>query len=327
MHDHHEMDGRDIDGRDIDGPVKGRLLLAVLLTSVIFVAEAVGGYIYNSLALLSDAAHVLMDVLALSMSLFAIHISAMAPTEKKTFGMHRAEVLVSFLNGVTLLLVSLYIFYKASVRLFEPQVVESTGMLVVAVIGLVVNVIVAVWLEGHAKDDLNVRSAFYHVIGDAIASAGVIAAAVIIHFTGFYYVDTIISFFIGFIIINGAGRIVDESTHILLEGVPSGIELAEVVEAVKSVDGIDGAHSVHIWSICHNIFSMSAHVEMGPGSGGAPEAAAGALGEINEILAERFHIFYTTLQVECAGCETGTVLRSMTHKARGGHGGHSGHSH
>jgi cobalt-zinc-cadmium efflux system protein len=195
-------------------------------------------------------------------------------------------------------------------------------MLIIAVIGLVVNVIVAFWLESHAKHDLNVRSAFYHVIGDAIASAGVIVAAIIIHFTGFYYVDTIISALIGLIIINGASRIVDESTHILLEGVPREIELPEVVEAVTSVKGVEGVHSVHIWSICHNLYSMSAHVDMGP-----EDRDSAALGEINEILAERFHIFYTTLQVECAGCETGTVLRNLTHKSRKDSGGHSGHSH
>ena len=324
MFNHEKGDdhGNDHDhGHDVDSSVKGRLALAVVLTSVIFVAEAVGGYLFNSLALLSDAAHVLMDVLALAMSLFAIHISAMPPTEKKTFGLHRAEVLVSFLNGVTLLFVSLYIFYKAFVRVFEPQPVESTGMLIIAVIGLVVNVIVAFWLQSYAKHDLNVKSAFYHVVGDAVASAGVIIAAVIIHYTGWYFADTAISVVIGFIIIGGASRIVEESVHILLEGVPAEIELPDVVAAVKSVDGVEGVHSVHIWSICHNLYSMSAHVELdrAAGEGGGGDA----LGEINELLAERFHIFYTTLQVECAECETGSVLRNMTHRG----GDHSGHSH
>jgi cobalt-zinc-cadmium efflux system protein len=196
---------------DIDTSVKGRLKLAVILTGVIFFAELIGGYVFNSLALLSDAAHVFMDVFALGLSLFAINIAGLPPTEKRTFGLHRAEVLVSLLNGLTLFLVSLFIFYKSYTRFVEPQEVESVGMLAVAAVGLVVNIVVALWLSGYAKHDLNVKSAFFHVMGDAIASVGVIAAGVIIYFTAWYKVDTIISVFIGMIIIAGAVRIIDEA--------------------------------------------------------------------------------------------------------------------
>jgi cobalt-zinc-cadmium efflux system protein len=248
----------------VDRSVKGRLTLAVVFTAIIFFAELFGGYVFNSLALLSDAAHVFMDVFALGLSLFAIYISGLPPTDKKTFGFHRVEVLVSFLNGVTLLFVSLFIFYKAYTRFMEPQEIESLGMLAVAAVGLLVNLVVALWLSGHAKHDLNVKSAFFHVIGDAVASVGVIAAGVIIYFTGWYRVDSIISVFIGMIIIAGAVRIIEESTHILLEGVPKDIDLNEVVESMKSQKGVTGIHSLHIWSICHNIYALTRGHRPGP---------------------------------------------------------------
>jgi cobalt-zinc-cadmium efflux system protein len=298
---------------DFDRSIKGRLTLAVIFTAIIFFAELFGGYIFNSLALLSDAAHVFMDVLALSMSLFAIYISGLPPTEKRTFGLHRVEVLVSFLNGMTLLFVSLFIFYKAYTRFLDPQEVESVGMLAIAVVGLVVNAVVALWLRGHAKHDLNVKSAFFHVIGDAVASAGVIVAGIIIYFTGWYRVDSIISALIGMIIVGGAVRIIEESTHILLEGVPRDIDLNEVLESMKSLEGVTGIHSLHIWSICHNIYALGAHVDIDP----AHRANQGEiLSTINERLAENYHIFYTTLQVECASCESGDVLRNIAHKER-----------
>jgi cobalt-zinc-cadmium efflux system protein len=298
---------------DVDRSIKGRLTLAVTFTAVIFFVELFGGYIFNSLALLSDAAHVFMDVFALGLSLFAIYIAGLPPTEKRTFGFHRVEVLVAFLNGLTLFFVSLFIFYKAYTRFLDPQEVESVGMLAVAAVGLVVNVVVALWLSTHAKHDLNVKSAFFHVMGDAIASVGVIVAGVIIYFTGWYRVDAIISAFIGMIIIVGAVRIIEESTHILLEGVPRDIDLNEVMKSMKSMEGVAGIHSLHLWSICHNIYALSAHVDIDP----AHRAKQGEiLSTINERLAENHHIFYTTLQVECASCKSDDVLRSIAHKER-----------
>ncbi len=299
------------DARDTDRAVKGRLRLAVVLTAVIFIAELAGGYLTNSLALISDAMHVLMDVVALSLSLFAIYISALPPTETRTYGLHRVEVFVSFINGASLVVISLFIFYKSYMRFLDPPEVESTGMLVVAVVGLVVNVVVALWLHGFARTDLNVKSAFLHVIGDAAASVGVIAAAVVMSFTGFNAIDPLISAGIGLIILWGSTRVVLEASHILLEGVPRGIELNEVVEDIRSVEGVIGVHSLNIWSICHNIHALSAHVEI---DGRYVDRQGVILRDINERLAERYHIFYTTLQVECARCEEGAgVLRSMVH--------------
>jgi len=223
---------------DIDSAVKGRLKVSILLTSVIFVAELIGGWLTNSLALMTDAAHVFMDVFALALSLLAVQIAALPPTETRTFGLHRAEVFAAFVNSFILVIVSFFIFYKAWGRFVEPQPVESTGMLVVAFIGFVVNLVVGLWLHGFAKSDLNIKSAFLHVVGDAAASVGVIIGAVIIGRTDWYFVDPLISVLIGFIVIFGAVRILLDSGHILLEGVPRNIDLSEVLEHVPP--GLDG---------------------------------------------------------------------------------------
>ncbi len=298
-------------GNERDRRVRWRLGLAAVLTAIIFFVELVGGWLTNSLALISDAAHVFMDVFALLLSWFAIYISALPPTEKRTYGLHRVEVFVSFINGLTLVVVSFYIMYRAYFRFLNPLEVESVGMFVVAVVGMAVNAVVAVWLQEHAKEDLNVRSAFLHVLGDAAASAGVIAGAVIIYITGLHRVDPIISVLISLVILVGAGRIILESSHILLEGVPKEIDLHEVLEDMKSVEGVKGVHSLHIWSICHNSYALSAHVDID-----APykDRYAEILNSITERLAEKYHIFYTTLQAECAACATNDVLRTIEHR-------------
>lgn len=296
---------------DVDSAVKGRLKLSIALTGLIFFAELVGGWLTNSLALMSDAVHVLMDVLALSLSWFAIYVSGLPPTEKRTFGLHRVEVFVSFVNSLTLFFVTLFIFYKAYTRLLAPEQVESVGMLVVAAIGLFVNIAVAVWLRQFARSDLNIKSAFLHVVGDAAASVGVIAGSVIIYYTGWYLVDPLISVMIGAIILFGVFKILEESSHILLEGVPKDVDLNVVVDEIKSTGGITNVHSLHIWSICHNVYALSAHVDISP----SERWRMGEIfSDINERLAERYHIFYTTLQAECMGCDPDNIFRRVAHK-------------
>ena len=299
---------------DLDARVKRRLLISIALTALIFVAELVGGYLTNSLALMTDAAHVFMDVFALSLSFFAIYIAEMPPTEKRTYGLHRVEVFVSFINSFVLILLTIFIFYKGLIRFWNPEPVESVGMLVVAAIGLVVNLIVAMWLHRYAVSDLNVKSAFIHVVGDAAASVGVIAAAVIIYFTAWFKADPLISMLIGLIIMNGAVKIIRESSHILLEGVPRDIDLSMVREEILSFEGVAGVHSLHIWSICHNVYALSAHVDVIP----TQRWRMGEIfGEINEKLAHDHHIFYTTLQAECSGCNPNDIYGKIAHKERG----------
>lgn len=296
---------------DIDRALKRRLRLSVSLTGVIFIAELVGGWLTNSLALMSDAAHVFMDVFALALSWFAIYISSMPPTEKRTYGFHRVEVFVSFINSLMLFLVSAFIVYEAFKRFFDPKPVESTGMMAIAVVGLVVNLLVALWLKRYALSDLNIKSAFFHVIGDAAASVGVIIGAAVIHFTGYYRIDPILSALISMIIVAGAYRIMAESSHILLEGVPKEIDLAKVLDDIRASKGVSGVHSLHVWSICHNVYALSAHVDLEP----TQRWRMGEIfKEVNERLAHTHHIFYTTLQAECLGCEQNDMLRKLAHR-------------
>ncbi len=297
---------------ETDKKLRTRLKIAAAITALIFVLELVGGFLFNSLALLSDAAHVLMDVLALSISWFAHYISSKPPTAKRTYGMHRFEVFASLINGLSLLVISLFIFYKAYGRVMDPPEVESVGLLIVAVIGLLVNLFVAFFLRGFAKGDLNVKSAYYHVLGDAAASVGVIIGAIIIYYTGIHLVDPFISVLIAAIILGGAINIVRESTHILLEGTPSEIDLNEVADDIKSMECIRGVHSLHIWSLCFNIYALSAHIEvdLNPAKCGGNKDI---FDKVNEVLAEKYHIFYTTLQAECTGCDLKDLLRNVEH--------------
>ncbi|MBI5599063.1 MAG: cation transporter [Deltaproteobacteria bacterium] len=300
-----------ISGAHLDRELKKRFKFAAALTGVTFLAEAAGGYLTNSLALMSDAMHVFMDLLALSLSLFAIYISGLPPSEKRTYGLHRGEVFVSFINGMTLVVISLVIFYKAYFRFLNPQEVKSAGVLIIAAVGLAVNVAVAVMLKGFAGTDLNVKSAFLHVVGDAVASVGVIAAAIVISFTGLYVFDPAISAVIGVIILYGSVKVVIESSHILLEGVPADVDFNRVAGDVRSVEGVAGVHSLHIWSICHNIYALSAHLDI---DSRHIVRRAEILKTVNERLAERHHIFYTTIQAECPGCEANGALRDMVHR-------------
>ncbi len=310
----------------MDRSLKKRLKVSIALTGVIFIAELVGGYLTNSLALMSDAAHVFMDVLALSLSLFALHISSLPPDENRTFGLHRAEVLAAFTNGFLLLVMSGFIFYRATGRLFAPEPVESTGMLIVAVVGFVVNIVVGAWLMRFAGSDLNIRSAFLHVIGDAAASCGVIVAAIIIAYTGLDVVDPLIGIAIACIIVYGSVRIMRESGHILLEGVPKAVDLNRVLEDMTDTEGVTSVHSLHIWSICHNVYALSAHLDVDAAHGAK---IAEIYSRINEKLAHDHHIFYTTLQAQCTGCDLNRVFRRLAHTDHGhGHGhGHGGHAH
>lgn len=318
-HDHdHSIHEEPSHTRDLDEKVKKRLLVSMFLTGVIFLAELIGGIYTNSLALMSDAAHVFMDVFALALSFFAIYIAEMPPTEKRTYGLHRVEVFVSFINSFVLLLITAYIFYKGALRLLSPEPVESVGVLVVAAIGLAVNLVVAMWLHHYAVSDLNVKSAFMHVVGDAAASVGVIIAALIIYYTGWYQADPLISMLICVIIVGGAVKIIRESSHILLEGVPREIDLGSIKAVILAPEGVSSVHSLHVWSICHNVFALSAHVDIVP----TQRFRMGEIfSEINEVLAHDYHIHYTTLQAECSGCNPSDTFGRIAHKERG-HGGH-----
>ncbi len=300
-------------GKEYDRRLKGMLRVSVALTGAFFLFELVGGYLTNSLALLTDAAHNFLDFFALALSWFAIYISELPPTDTRTYGFHRVEVFVSFINSGIIFFITLFIFYEGYKRLLAPEPVESVGVMIVAAIGLAVNLVVALRLRHYAASDLNIKSAFLHIAGDAAASVGVIIGALVIFFTGWYPVDPIIGALIGIVIISGAVKMMKDSSNILLEGVPKDIDLNEVMGDIKKTGGVSSVHSLHVWSICHNVYALSAHLDIEP----VQRWRMGEIfGEVNERLAEKHHIFYTTLQAECIGCNTDDIFRKIAHRER-----------
>lgn len=299
----------------LDESIARRFIYAIILTAISVVAELAGGIWTNSLALLSDAAHVFLDLFALILSLAAIRLAGVPATDTRTFGWHRAEVFASFINGATVFLMGLGILYEGVTRFVQPEEVKSVPMFIIAALGLVMNLLSASALHQHSHDDLNVRSAFLHVVGDAAASVGVIIGGIVIYYTKWYVVDAVISIGIGFLIFRGAWGVLKQATHILLEGVPYGMSTAAVAETIRSVEGVHDVHHLNLWTICSHIRALSAHVDIEPEF---KKEQAGVLRRIEELLIESYHITHTTLQVECTLCIEGPVLKELRHRPRAG---------
>ena len=285
--------------------IEKRFLISLSLTGIIFLAEVVGGLWTGSLALLSDAAHVFLDAFALGVSYVAIRLAALPPNDRHTYGYHRLRVLAALANGATLLLVAFEIFREAWERLQHPAPVLAGPMLAVAIVGLVVNLVVALVLREHDHHDLNVRSAFLHVLGDALASVGVIVAGVVIALTGWTLIDPLVSMLIGLIILLGSGQVLLKSVHILVEGMPEGMTATQVAEVMQQVAGVSQVHDLHVWTVSPGYVSLSAHVVLDDQSLSQSQSVMDAL---KKRLAERFGIEHTTVQFECVSCEPGTVM-------------------
>jgi cobalt-zinc-cadmium efflux system protein len=275
------------------------------LTGLIFLAELGGGLLTSSLALLSDAAHVFLDVFALALSYAAIRLASLPPNDRHTYGYHRLRILAALANGATLLLVAFEIFREAIRRFSNPEPILAGPMLVVAVVGLIANLIVAFVLRGHSHEDLNVRSAFLHVLGDALASVGVIAAGLVIVLTGWTPVDPLVSVLIGIIILVGSGGVLRQSLHILIEGVPRGLTATEVAAAMHDVAGVSEVHDLHVWTISPGYVALSAHVVLADQS---LSEAQNIMEDLKTTLTERFAIEHTTIQFECQSCAPGTII-------------------
>lgn len=282
-----------------------KIALAVVL--VVMALEIIGGILSNSLALLGDAGHMLVDALALGLSLFAIAIARRPATPSRTYGYHRVGVMAALANGITLALVAIYIFYEAYQRFLTPPVVNSSLMLLVAAVGLVANLVALLLLRRASRRNLNIKAAFWHILGDTISSIGVIVAGIVISITGWGIVDPIIAVFIGCIILWGAVRLVIESTDILLEAVPRDIEVDEVIETIREVPGVEGIHDIHIWTITSDMHALSAHLVI---EDQTVSRSAEVVRAINRDLAQYFNIGHTTLQLECRSCPTGFVCEA-----------------
>jgi len=236
-----------------------RLRLALAITAVVLVAEAVGGYAANSLALLADAGHMLTDVAALALSLFVAWFSQRPETPKRTYGYLRLEILAAFLNGATLLLISVWIIWEAFNRLRTPEPVRGGLMLAVAVLGLVANAISAWVLRPQNDDNMNVRGAYLHILGDLLGFVGTIVAAVLIHTLGWVAADTIASIVVSALILRGAWALVRDSVDVLLESTPSHISAASVRDQLVAIPGIESVHDLHVWTVTSNVIAMSVH--------------------------------------------------------------------
>ncbi len=293
--------------------IQRRFIWSISLTLLILAAEVIGGLWTGSLALLSDAAHVFMDIFALVLSFVALRLSALPADDRHSFGYHRLEVLAALVNGITLVIIALGIGWEAVQRWQAPQPVRSGEMLIIAVIGLLVNILVAFILGGHdhAEEpnhthtrDLNVHSAFLHVVGDAVSSLGVILAAIIISLTGWQWVDPLASLLIAVLILVSAYRVTRSALHILIEGVPEGLSIQKVAEVILQIQGVDGVHDLHVWNICSGHISLSAHVTLDPETSLHHPAV---LSNIRQRLHAEFGIDHTTLQIEHTRCDQGEV--------------------
>lgn len=270
-----------------------RLKWALVISCGYFFAELVAGFLTNSLALLSDAGHMLSDIGAMTVSIFAFRMARRPATAESTYGYHRAEILAALFNGLALWLIVGVIFAAAYSRIGNPPTVESFGMIVVAVIGLLVNIVAGAILYDPHEHNLNLHGAFIHVISDAIGSVGAILAGAVMLFTGWYLADPLISIFIGVLILYSSWSLIKDSLSILMQAVPKGIRLEEVQSTIEGVEGVMKVHDLHIWAVTSGIFTLSAHAVV-ENDGDLHEVLNG----IEYTLKERYGIEHTTIQLE-----------------------------
>lgn len=273
------------------------LFISFLIITAYMIVEAVGGFLTNSLALLSDAGHMFSDAMSLGIALLAFVIGEKAVSKSKTFGHKRFEILAATLNGLTLILISTIIFYEAIKRFSNPPAVATTGMLIVSTIGLVVNIVVAIIMFKGAdtEGNLNMRGAFLHVISDMLGSIGAITAALLIMFFDWGWADPLASVIVAALVLRSGFFVTKESLHILMEGAPKHIKLDHVVEAMMDIPGVKGVHDVHIWTITSGLHALSAHVVV-DGSKTIRETES-LVHDIEHKLSE-LDIQHTTLQIE-----------------------------
>lgn len=277
------------------------LKIALVLTGTYMLAEIIGAFITGSLALLSDAAHMFTDVAGLAIALVAIQIGKRPADTARTYGYYRFEILAAALNASILFLVAFYILYEAYQRFQIPREIESMGMLVVAVIGLIVNLIGLRLLQAGSKENLNVKGAYLEAWSDMLGSLGVIIAAITIHFTGWWLVDPIVAVGIGLWVLPRTWLLLKQSVNILLEGVPEGIELAQIEEALQSIPGVSDVHDLHVWAITSGKVSLTAHLLVDAVRQNGDQVVKQA----SEMLEERFHIAHSTIQIEMENCQPG----------------------
>jgi cobalt-zinc-cadmium efflux system protein len=284
---------------DVARQTTSRLGISLGLTLAFVFIEAIAGVLGNSLALLTDAAHNLTDVIALGLSWYAIRLTFQPANSRKTYGYHRAGILIALLNSTTLVLIALGIFYEAYRRFIDPPEVESGILIGVGVVAVVINLVTALLVRKGSESDLNIRAAFIHLMGDVISTVGAVIAGVIIYFTDANWLDPLVSVLIGFLILYNAWGILRDAVDILLESTPRDVDASKLVRDVLQVKGVLGLHDLHIWSLTQNLRTMSAHILTDDLS---ISAGTDIQRQINEIVYHRYNIAHATLQLECVDC-------------------------
>ncbi len=273
-----------------------RLAIVFWLTAFYLAVEVIGGIVTNSLALLADAGHMLTDVAGTGLALMAIRFARRPASPERTYGYYRAEILAALANAVVLIGVSLYVLYEAYGRLVSPPEVQSEAMLLVAGVGLVVNVIGVLLLRTGSAESLNLKGAYFEVLSDALTSVGVIIAAVVMWATGWYYADPIVSAAIGLFILPRTWKLLSEAVGVLLEGTPSDVNIASVREAIAGVPGVAGVHDLHVWALTSGVNALSCHVIMADG-----EPLLAVLTRVRDRVTSEFPITHVTVQTEPPG--------------------------
>jgi cobalt-zinc-cadmium efflux system protein len=285
---------------DLQPQAGARLAFSLGLTLVFVIAEAAAGLLSNSLALLTDAAHNLTDVIALAVSWYAIRLTTRPSNARRTYGYHRAGILVALVNSASLVLIAVGIFYEAYRRLLSPPGVQAGILIGVGAAAFLVNLLTALLVRRGSEHDLNLRAAFVHLMGDVLSTLGAVTAGAVILFTGWDWLDPLVSVLIGLLILWSAAGILRETLDILLESSPRDLDMSAMVSDIMQVPGVLGVHDLHVWSITRGLRSMSAHLRIAdvPISQGAAIQA-----QVNRMLALRYRISHATLQLECVGCE------------------------
>ena len=286
-HDHREACGRN----------KRRLQAVLLLTALLVGVEVAGGLVSGSLALLADAGHLLTDAAGLALALLALHFSERPATPQRTYGYYRVEILAALTNAVVLTGLSLLILYEAWARLLHPPEIRTGLVIAVATGGLAVNVAGALLLRRAAGESLNMRAAYLEVLADALASLGVIVAALIVRVTGWLYADPLASALIGLAILPRTWALLKEAVGVLLEGTPSDVNLAALREAIGRVPGVAGVHDLHVWTLTSGVHAMSVHAVLG-----GEAVHQSVLADVRQCVARGFKIAHVTVQIEAHGC-------------------------
>jgi cobalt-zinc-cadmium efflux system protein len=296
-------------GHDHTASLTGRrLALSIIVTFAFVIGEGITGLASHSLALLSDAGHNFADALALILSWYGFRSALRPSSSKRAYGYHRVGILTALVNSLSLVLIAILIFWEAISRLRAPEPVESAPMIVVALIAIGVNVTISLWLKGEARHDLNVRSAYVHMVGDAISAAGVVVAGIVVATTGSYIADTLVSAFIGVLILWSSWGILKESISVLLEGIPAGITMTKVEQSIGTVHGVLAVHDLHVWAVGSGVICCSCHIMVAEQSIRSGEQVLRA---VNEELRHHFGISHTTIQVEVEGCAQDDMYCTM----------------